>query len=75
MKEPLKRRAIKWLIKRLVFLLDRDDTLLSFSFSGGERKDYTILTERVYDDHYEVGTLSYPFPDSCVREVKKKEQT
>lgn len=60
MKEPIKRRTIKWLIKRLVFLLDRDDTLLAFSFSGGERKDYTILAERVYDDHYTVGTAMFP---------------
>lgn len=61
MKEPLKRRALKWLIKQLVFRLDKDDDLLAYSFSGGERKDYTISVERFYDDYYTVGTAMYPY--------------
>lgn len=64
MKEPMKRRAIKWLLKLLVFALDKDDDLLAFSFSGGERKDYTVLVERFYDDgSYSVGTQMFPRND------------
>lgn len=75
MKEPLKRRVIKWMIKQLVFRLDKNDDLLAYSFSGGERKDYTISAERIFDDHYTIGTKTYPFPDCCVCEVKREEQT
>ena len=70
MKEPIKRRAIKWLLKRLVFALDKEDDLMSYSFSGGERKDYTVLAERFYDDGYSIGTAWYPRHDVCVRERK-----
>ena len=71
MKEPIKRRAIKWLLKRLVFALDKDDDLLAFSFSGGERKDYAVLAERFYDDgSYSIGTRMFPRNDVCVRERK-----
>lgn len=71
MKEPMKRRAIKWLLKRLVFALDKDDDLMAYSFSGGERKDYTVLVERFYDDgSYSVGTQIFPRNDVCVREIK-----
>lgn len=48
------------LIKFLVRLWDRHDDKMAFSFSGGERKDYSVLVERFYDDHYTVGTAMYP---------------
>ena len=74
MKEPLKRRALKWMIKKLVFSLDKDDDLLAYSFSGGERKDYTISVDRFYDDgSYSIGTMMFPRNDVCVRECKKEE--
>lgn len=61
MKEPLRNRALKWLIKKLVSRMDKDDDLLAYSFSGGERKDYTILVERFYEDgSYSIGTKMYP---------------
>ena len=64
-------KLIKWLIKRLVIILDRNDDLLCYSFSGGERKDYSVSVERFYDDYYTVGTAMYPYPDSCIKEVRK----
>jgi len=74
MKEPLKRRALKWLIKKLVFHLDKDNDLLAYSFSGGERKDYTISVDRFYDDgSYSIGTMMFQRNDVCVRECKKEE--
>lgn len=76
MKEPLKRRVLKWLIKQLVFRLDKDDDLLAYSFSGGERKDYTISAERFYEDgSYTIGTQMFPRNDVCVRGRKREEQT
>ena len=72
MKEPLKRRAIKWMIKQLVFCLDKDDDLIVYSFSGGERKDYSVVVERFFDDHYEIGTEMFPRNDVCIRENKRK---
>lgn len=73
MKEPLKSRALKWLIKKLVYRLDREDDLLSYSFSGGEMKDYTITVERFFDDgSYSIGTKMFrPQNDVCVRGWKK----
>ncbi len=50
-----------WAIKKLVFFWDRHGDKLAFSFSGGERLEYSIIVERYYDDHYTVGTAMYQY--------------
>lgn len=65
-------KIIEWAIKRLVFLWDRHDDVLAFSFSRGKRKnypvsgckrkDYSVLVKRYFDDFYTVGTAMYPYP-------------
>lgn len=62
MKESVKKRIAKRLIKIGVSILDKDDDLLSYSFGSGERKEYSVIVERFYDDHYTVGTAKYPYP-------------
>lgn len=52
--------VIKWLIKHLIFLLDRKGDLLAYSFARDDKTCYNILAERYYDDRWEFGTkVSY----------------
>lgn len=53
-------KIVKWLIKRLVFLWDRNRDKLAFSFARDDHTDYSVLVERFYDDYYTVGTAMYP---------------
>lgn len=56
-------KIIKWLIKRLVFLWDRHNDKMAFTFERDERTGYSVLVERFYDDYYTVGTAMYPYPN------------
>lgn len=49
-------RVIKWLIKHLIFLLDRKGDLLAYSFAKDDKTHYNILAERYYEDRWEYGT-------------------
>lgn len=54
-------KIIKWLIKQLVFLWDRHNDKMAYSFGRDERTDYSVLVERFYDDYCTVGTAMYPY--------------
>lgn len=49
------KKIIKWGIRKLVFLLDRDDSLLVYSFWKDEVTDYHIFAERFYEDKHMFG--------------------
>ena len=49
-------RVIKWLIKHLIFLLDREGDLLTYCFARDAKTYYNILAERYYEDRWEYGT-------------------
>lgn len=49
-------KVIKWLIKHLIFLLDRKGDLLTYSFAKDDKTHYNIIAERYYDDRLEYGT-------------------
>lgn len=53
-------KIVLWLIKRLILLWDRHNDQLAFSFGKDEHTDYSVLVERFYDDHYTIGTATYP---------------
>lgn len=57
-------KIIKWLIKRLVFLWDRRNDKMAYSFGRDERTDYSVIVERFYDTYFTVGTAMYPYPNS-----------
>lgn len=48
--------VIKWCIRKLVFALDHDDTLIAYSFGKDERTDYHVIVERFYEDVHTFGT-------------------
>lgn len=45
-------KLIWWIIKKLIFMVDRDDTLLVHSFAKDEITDYHIIAERSYPDRH-----------------------
>lgn len=49
------QKIIKWGIRKLVFLLDKDDSLLVYSFGKDEVTDYHIFAERFYEDKHTFG--------------------
>ena len=53
--ENMYRKIIKWLIRKFVFLLDKDDSLLVYSFGKDEVTDYYIFAERFYEDKHMFG--------------------
>ena len=50
------KKIIKWGIRKLVFLLDKDDALLVYSFGKDENTSFHIIAERFYEDKYTFGT-------------------
>lgn len=50
------KKIIKWGIRKLVFLLDKDDALLVYSFGKDENTDFHIIAERFYEDKHTFGT-------------------
>lgn len=45
-------KIIWWIIKKLIFIVDRDDTLLVHSFGKDEITDYHVIAERCYPDRH-----------------------
>lgn len=59
----MRQKIIKWCIRRLVFVLNKDDALLCYSFSGGEHTEYHIMVERFYEDRHTFGTRTDYYED------------
>ena len=55
----LKRDIVGKILKKCIKYLDKDNTLLAYHMGVDERKDYVVLVERFYDDHYTSGTMDY----------------
>lgn len=55
----LKRDIVGKILKKCIKYLDKDNTLLAYHVGVDERKDYVVLVERFYDDHYTYGTMDY----------------
>jgi len=55
----LKRDIVGKILKKCIKYLDKDNTLLAYHVGIDERKDYVVLVERFYDDHYTSGTMDY----------------
>lgn len=53
--EHMYRKIIKWCIRKLIFLLDKDDSLLVYSFGKDDVTDYHIFAERFYEDKHMFG--------------------
>lgn len=49
------KKIIKWCIRKLVFLLDKDDALLVYSFGKDENTSFHIIAERFYEDKHTFG--------------------
>lgn len=54
-----KRDLVGKILKKCIKYLDKDNTLLAYHMGVDERKDYVVLVERFYDDHYTSGTMDY----------------
>ena len=54
-----KRDIVGKILKKCIKYLDKDNTLLAYHMGVDERKDYVVLVERFYDDHYTSGTMDY----------------
>ena len=55
----LKRKIVEKILKKCIQYLDKDNTLLAYHVGVDERKDYIVVVERFYDDHYTYGTKEY----------------
>lgn len=53
--------VIKWLIKRLVFVWDKNNDKLAFDFARNDNVDYSIIVTRYFDGYCMIGTqkISY----------------
>lgn len=49
-------RFVKWVLKKCVLFLDRDSTLMAFSFGRDEITDYHVIVERCFPDRHLIGT-------------------
>lgn len=49
------RSFLWWLIKKLIFLVDCDNTLLTYSFVRDKTTDYHVIAERFYPDRHVYG--------------------
>jgi len=54
-------KLVKWILRKCVLYLDRDNTLLVYSFGRDEITDYHVMSERCFSDHHEFGTRSEPY--------------
>lgn len=54
-----KRDLVGKILKKCIKYLDKDNALLAYHIGVDERKDYVVLVERFYDDHYTSGTMDY----------------
>lgn len=54
-----KRDLVGKILKKCIKYLDKDNALLVYHIGVDERKDYVVLVERFYDDHYTSGTMDY----------------
>lgn len=57
---------LRWIIKWAVMRYDALYEFMAFSFSGGERKEYNIIVDRYYDDHWTHGVKEYLYSDRNV---------
>ena len=49
------KKFLWWLIKKLMFLVDHDNTLLAYSFAKDSTTDYHVIAERFYLDRHVYG--------------------
>lgn len=54
-----KRNIVGEILKKCIKYLDKDNDLLAYHIGVDDRKDYVVLVERFYDDHYTYGTMDY----------------
>lgn len=54
-------KLAKCILKKCVLYLDRDNTLLVYSFGRDERTDYHVMSERFLSDRHDFGTRSEPY--------------
>ena len=59
----MREKILWWIVKRCILTLDRDDTLMAYSFAKDEITDYHIIAERFYPDRHCYGTREEPYPE------------
>lgn len=62
-KESISRKFIKWIIKRFIILIDKNNDLLVLSIKVDEHKDYTIIVDRYFDDYWTHGVNKYYYDE------------
>lgn len=68
----MKEKIIKWLLKKLILLWDKDNDMLVFSFEKDERTGYSVHARRYYDTYYTIGTSEFPYPKHEPKEGEEK---
>lgn len=64
-------RICIWVIKKCTKIWDRHDNKMAYTFSGGERKDYTIVVNRYFDQHYLTGRAVRQYNPAKTETVNK----
>ena len=59
----MKNKILWWIVKKCILILDRDNTLLAYSFAKDEHTDYHIIVERFLVDRHTYGTLEEMYDD------------
>ena len=45
------------MVKRFLFLADRDNTLLTYTFVKDDKTEYHVIAERFYPDRHSFGVI------------------
>ena len=62
--ESLYRKFIKWIIKRCLLILDKDNDLLILGINTkDENKDYTIIVNRYFNEYWTHGANRYYYEE------------
>lgn len=46
-----------WMVKRFLFLANRDNTLLTYTFVKDDKTEYHVIAERFYPDRHSFGVI------------------